>query len=276
MKSLSIFTSMTDPESRNDPWQEALNCYEDLADEVVTVGQDWPENFKWDHIGKTFQKGFDLCTSNWVIRMDIDYFFHEKDFMKIRKALDYYSESPVIAFPQYQFFSPESYQLKTRLCIAFNKEKYPNIKLNGGGDLTLATLDGKLLEPKSVPNLFVPVYQYDTIFRTKDIIRDDRYRFAKAWYEYFGTFDNRGGESAEAAYRAWFSMVKERYPKHNFKLKIDKHPKFIKNKLGSLEKDQFGYDVFGLKDKNRVLTKYKLKGIKEKYFNHILLKIKHG
>ena len=29
-----------------------------IADEVViVVGADWPEEFEWDHIGKTFQRG---------------------------------------------------------------------------------------------------------------------------------------------------------------------------------------------------------------------------
>ena len=30
---------MTNPELRMDPWKEALSCYEDFADEVVTVGK---------------------------------------------------------------------------------------------------------------------------------------------------------------------------------------------------------------------------------------------
>ena len=94
MNSLSIFTSMTNPEARNDPWKEALSCYESLADEVVIVGKDWPYDFSWDFIGKTFQKGFDECNSDWVIRMDIDYFFHENDFYKIRNALEKYKEYP--------------------------------------------------------------------------------------------------------------------------------------------------------------------------------------
>ena len=38
---ISIFTSMTNPEERGDPWREALNCYKDLADELIIVGQDW-------------------------------------------------------------------------------------------------------------------------------------------------------------------------------------------------------------------------------------------
>ena len=58
-------------------------------------------------------------------------------------------------------------------------------------DLTLATLNGKLIEPKSVPNLSVPVYQYESIFRTKEIL-EDRYRFAKAWFNYFGEYGGRG------------------------------------------------------------------------------------
>ena len=42
---LSIFTTMTDPESRMDPYREALKCYEEFADEAVIVGEDWPEEF---------------------------------------------------------------------------------------------------------------------------------------------------------------------------------------------------------------------------------------
>ena len=36
-----------------------------------------------------------------------------------------------------------------------------------------------------------------------------------------------------------------RYPKHSFKMALDKHPKFIR-KTSSLTNDQFGYDLFGL------------------------------
>ena len=39
--------------------KEALECYEDFADEIIVKGQDWPYDFSWDLIGKTFQSGFD-------------------------------------------------------------------------------------------------------------------------------------------------------------------------------------------------------------------------
>ena len=54
---ISIFTSMTNPELRMDPWKEALACYEYFSDEIVIVGDDWPTEFKWDYIGKVFQRG---------------------------------------------------------------------------------------------------------------------------------------------------------------------------------------------------------------------------
>ena len=65
---------MTDPEKRGDPWKEALNCYNCFSDELIVVGEDWPENLNLAKLGY-FQQGFDKCTGDWVLRMDIDYFF---------------------------------------------------------------------------------------------------------------------------------------------------------------------------------------------------------
>jgi len=272
MQTISIFTTMTNPEDRNDAWKEALACYEDLADEIIIVGEDWPYEFKWDHIGKTFQEGFNKCNSDWVIRMDIDYFFHENDMTKIRKAIEKFKNFPTISFPQYQFFTPDRYQLKTRLCVAFNKRQYPNIKLNGGGDLTLATLNDKLIDPKKVPNVFIPIYQYESIFRTREIIEEDRARFSRAWFRHFSDYGDRGGELPKEAFKSWFDMVKNRYPKHNFRIQMDKHPKYISEKLHTINENQFGYDAFGLQDSNKILFKNHLKGLREKYINHLLLK----
>jgi len=272
MTSLSIFTSMTKPEERKDPWSESLSCYEDFADEVIVVGENWPEEFEWDHIGKVFQEGFDKSTKDWVIRMDLDYFFHEKDKDKLRNSLVRFSDYPAISFPQYQIFTPDRYHIKTRICIAFNKKKFPNIKLNGGGDLTLATLNNNLINPKKVPNVNIPIFQYESSFRTKEIIAKDRARFARAWNRYFKNYGDRGGGSDEEAYYAWFEMIKNRYCKHTFKIKPQEHPKYIKNKLLNLQEDQFAYSAFGLKDLTKRPAINYLKGYREKFINPILLK----
>ena len=263
---ISITTTMTDPESRKDPWREALQCYEDIADEVIITGQNWQYDFIWNEIGEFFQEGFDKANGDWVIRMDLDYFFHENDILKIRKFLELNSNEPVIAFPQYQIFTPDRYQVKTKLCIALNKKEFPQIKLNGGGDLCQPTLDNKQLIHSNAPFLNTPVYQYDSIFRTKEIIADDRARFARAWNSYFGNYGDRGGGTQEQAFEAWFEMIQNRFKYHVLKLEIENHPKYIQDRLKNIQPDEFGYDLFGLKNNlNRNIYHY-LKGYKQKYF----------
>ena len=273
MVSLSIFTTMTNPKKRKDPWREALNCYEDFADEIIITGKDWPQEFEWDYIGKVFHEGFQKSTKDWAIRMDLDYFFHENDKAKLISNLKKYQDFPALAFPQYQFFTRERYQIKTRICLAFNKKKFPNIKLNGGADLTLATLDGKLIDPRSVPNINIPIYQYESSFRTKKIIAEDRARFARAWYRYFNNYGDRGGSSSNEAFEAWFKMIKERYAKHTFLINDYEHPKYIRDRLINVSENEFSYSAFGLKDNiNRPAINY-LKGYREKYINPKLISI---
>ena len=69
---LSIFTTTTNAGARGDLYQQALECYRELADEVVVVnggGQltekhgvkyvnhKWPQEFEWPLIGKQFTRG---------------------------------------------------------------------------------------------------------------------------------------------------------------------------------------------------------------------------
>lgn len=268
---ISIFTTMTNPKERMDPWKEAINCYEDFADEIITTGQDWPEEFNWDHIGKTFDEGLKKSSGDWAIRMDLDYFFHEKNIQDLRKKLKEFDNYPAVAFPQYQIFTFERYQVKTNLCIAINKKKFPNIVLNGGGDLCMPTLNNKLLRFQDLPNTKIPIFQYDSMFRTKEVISKDRARFARAWYKYFNDWGERGGGTPEEAYDAWFEMITKRYKKHVNRLKIDNHPKYIQDKLNSLNQDQFGFSAFGLKDNLKI---NKLEYLKA-YKNKLIFNIKH-
>ena len=258
---LTIYTHYTDPESRNDPWKEALKCFEEIADELIIVGQDWPDSFSWDYIGKVFQEGFEKSTGDWVINMPIDNLFHEKDLVYIKNFIFQNKEQPAIAFPKRKFFTPDRFEIKTRDVLAMNKKDYPNIKLNGGGDLCLPTLNGIEIKAKDVPNAKAALWNYDTVFRTKEIIMKDRKRFANAWFDYFGTWDDRGGPSEEEAFDAWFKMVQDRYKYHIYKTKISDHPSYIQEKLLNLKENQFGYDGFGLK-KN---TKRELKHYFESY-----------
>ncbi len=245
---ISIFTSMTNPEERNDPWKESLSCYEDFGDEVVITGDDWPFEFKWDYLSKVIQEGFDKCTGDWAIHMPIDYIFHEDDFKKIKNKLKNNLDSPAVAFPQHQIFTPDKYFMQSKICIALNKKKFPNIKMNGGGDLCLPTLDNKRITADNVPQTNTPIWNYDKVFGTKETISIDRARFARAWYRQFNDWGIFGGPEPEEAFSAWIDMIESRYKKHVLKLKLEQHPKYIADKLYDLKPNQFGFDAFGLKD----------------------------
>ena len=117
---------------------------------------------------------------------------------------------PAIVLPQYQFFTYDRYHIKTKLCIALNKKKFSEIKINGGGDMCQPTIDGKQILHSSVPKLNIPIWQYDSMFRTKEIIAEDRARFARAWFEQFNDWGDRGGGTKEEAYNAWFEMIKDK------------------------------------------------------------------
>ena len=66
----------------------------------------------------------------------------------------------------------------------------------------------------------VPIWNYDTVFRTKELIGHDRARYARAWKREFGDIGDRGGETPEEAFIAWYEMIKKRYKKHIHKLDI--------------------------------------------------------
>ena len=241
------------------------NENEDCADEIIVVGQDWPDEFSFSYIGEVFQEGLDKSNGDWVIHMDIDNFFHENSISILKEALSKYDNLPTITFPKYQIFTPDRYHIKANMCIALNKKGYPNLKMDGGGDLCQPTLNSELLRPADFPFVNVPIWNYDSVFKTKDVISKDRARFARAWFREFKEWGERGGDSNELAFEAWFNMIEERYAKHIFNLSISDHPVYVQEKIRNLKNSQFGFDAFGLK---QTIKKSKLEYLR--YFKNKL------
>jgi len=261
---ISVITSYTNPEDRCDPWKEALSCYESFSDEIINVGTNWEYEFSWTYFNKIFQNGLEQASGDWVFRMDVDYFFHESDIDRIKVVLSENSHAKGIVFPQRQFYTPDRYSIKTKICLAINKKAFPDIKLNGGTDMFLPTYKGVLLNSENSYFCNIPLWQYDGVFRTKEIIAEDRARFARAWERYSGTYFPRGGPDPESAYAAWLEDVRKKHRNHIFKSNIKDHPVYIRNKLSNLENNQFGYDMFGYKKNTKrtpvdYLRNYKLK-----------------
>jgi hypothetical protein len=273
---ISIFTTITAPRIRGDNWENAFNCYEALADELVIVdGQrynektirwaqwellempslihvmsEWPNEFSWEFIGQQFQKGYEAATGDWVIHADVDFIFHERDYQTIKQACEQNAEAPALSFWKYQFIVPDRYNLKSRLVIAVNKKKYgERIRFDGGGesDLCQPSLDGKLISPDSVPEARVPIYNYEHILKTKEQITEDVERMDRAYYRRFNNYlysrDNK------TAYDGWYEMASGRFKKPSEKIKLTDHPLVMQQTIKNLKPENFGYSGFGLIDR---------------------------
>lgn len=261
---LSIFTTVTDPTRRGDNVRPALQCYEDLADEVVIVDgsirgfkvtkhvgkkvnifHEWPKEFDWQFFGEQFQRGYDACTGDWVIKADLDYIFHEEDFINIRHAIERENSFAAMSMYKYQFLIPDRYNLKSRLVNVVNKGKFGSrIKFNGGGDLCQVTLDGKLLAPDYIPESKIPFYNYEKILKTKEQITDDVGRMERAYSRHFGHTQYKSSESNY--FEKWYEAQKGKFNKPQLPLEFDLHPKYIKDTIRNLKPENFGWNGFGL------------------------------
>ena len=242
---LGIFTVASRGDTAGDTYNEALDCYKELADTVHVNDRQWPKEFRWEHIGQTFQDAYEHTNADWVIHCDCDFIFHEQDFIHIRQVVEANEFAPALSFYKYQFILPDRYTIKSRLVLAVNKKRYGDrIKFNSGGDLCQPSLDGEYISPESVPEAGIAFYNYEKLCKTKDQIKDDIERMDRA---YKRTFDkslySRGSKSA---YDGWYDMVKGRFNKPAEHIALERHPKFMQETIKNLTPEQFGYNGFGL------------------------------
>lgn len=265
---LSIFTTVTDPIRRGDCWLPAIQCYSELADEVVVVDGSqyetfhnmpanvrmveypWPDEFDWAFIGQQFTRGYEACTGDWVLYADIDMLFHETDFGLIRRVFEENPNTPALTFWKYQFILPDRYNLKSRLVLAVNKKLLGDrVKFDSGGDLCRPSIDGVEIDPSTCKESRIPVYNYEKINKNYNQVTNDVGRMARAWQRQFGEY-KLGGEDDESAFDEWAKMLKGRFNKPQQRVGLFRHPQFIIPTITQLKKDQFGYDGFGILELN--------------------------
>ncbi len=269
----SVFTTATDPILRGDLWHESIDCYEALADEVVVVNgggilplrgfsdhlnikvvqSPWNHEFSWKFIAEQFQRGYDACTGDWVIRADLDMIFHENDYFAIRKACEENNEAPGLSFLKRQFILPDRFNLKSRLIIAVNKGRYGDrIKFDGGGesDLCAPSVDGKYMAPGTAPETYIPFWNYEKIIKTKSQITEDSGRMDRAYHKQFGKYQLSKDGSDESAFEGYMRMVTGRFSKPNEHVKLEDHPRVMWDVIRGLNPEQFGYSGLSVLGEN--------------------------
>lgn len=281
---LSIFTTagyngITDQSLRHVNFENAMDCYTDLADEVILMNgapdsfligyreklkvldHDWHQEFDWPFIGQQFQRGYEAATGDWVIHADLDFIFHERDFKAIREVMEKHPNQPALSFWKYQFILPDRYNLKSRLVIAVNKGVYGDrIKFDSGGDLCQPSLDGEEIKPDFVQEARIPFYNYEKMAKTSDEIMADCGRMDRAYNRHFNDWQlsTDGTGTDESCFDGYIKLLKGRFKKPSEHIKIDDHPKYMQRTIRLLSPDQFGYNGLRLLGGDSDYTTYKV------------------
>lgn len=286
---ISVITTITNPEERQDCWREAISCFCDFADEVIVVnGGDsidditvfkwlaefafnkikfiklkWPEEWNWFEMTRHLNAGREQVTGDWIFRMDMDYFIHENEMKRIRGILEKVPEDcDEILLQKFSTTYGNKYYSKGAMQIAFRNKEYIKFGQNTErfNDITRpirVMFERKVIDAKSKIEYKLPVgitlkqkrtdlrfWNYDYFVKTEEKTKEEFWRFAKAFQRYFGEW--RFGETKEEAFKLFLDMMKSRHDKSPYNLKLEDHPKYMKEVVKNLTKDQFGHSGWGV------------------------------
>lgn len=293
---ISIHVNITNPEYNQYPYLEAIASYCDLADEVVIVDGGstdgslekikqlnekikivenlWPQDeWSWEQIGVNTNIGFENCTGDWAIKVDIDYIFHENDIPQIiailRKQLNNKIPSIACSFDKNLFILADGYYHKSKMPIAVNKRDYGDLLAYGAAfnkdpDFMWAIFKRKKIndiwvgdtiydKELLIKNIGASIWVYSFTFMTKKIMEERRPVFDLAYIKYHYTNVDAISKKVnmDMAMTKIERMTKSRYKDHQERNElitinhIKDHPKYIQEKLRNLKPEQFGYNAFG-------------------------------
>lgn len=266
---LSILTTISNPEKRQDPYIEALQCYNDLADEVVIVdGSEycrynpsnkkekiicsyWPHSWSWEQLPKQLNAGLEQCTGDWVLKLDIDQFIHENDFKELRNRLENL-DNPTATFQKYNVSYGKKFYQKGEMIVAINKKKYGD-KIGFGEDKEIYTdlcrpiwKDRQEVVSENMSGRTgVNIWNFDYTFKTVQIARDEFYRFSLAHRNYFGY--TQWGETIDSSFEVFKNLHASRHKKCNYEItNFDILPKYIRERYKNIKPEEMGYNGWSI------------------------------
>lgn len=267
---IAIVTTITRPDEWQYAWKEALDCYTDLADEVIVVMGDlehdsklmmeygkkknlwsyylhWPDEWHWSELPRHLNFGFDRVGENidWAIKMDLDYLIHENDWSKIKKQLFLAQQFPVAAGVKLTMLNRELGYKKCRINNMVNMKHWKDIEFGKAVDKETDWCFPIWREDKtSVVDVYdtgLNIYNYDYFFRTKEVAKKAFWRFSKAYYR--GTGSWGWGNSPDDALDKFTKQMVGRLKTQP--LKKREHPKYIINRINKMTPEEMGYSNWG-------------------------------
>ena len=217
----------------------------------------WPEEWNWIELPKHLNAGLEECTGDWVLKLDIDQFIHEDDFEAVKSVLRRCPEDcDVVTFQKMNMTYGGKYFQKGGQPIAFRNK--PNIKIgkntNRRTDLCFAVnvvgsevIDGYKMPVGNQLKEFkggVKYWNYDYFFKTKDFTKKEFWRFSRAWHRYYNNW--QFGSNEKQSFKIFLDGMKGKHHKSPYTYELKDHPKYIREAVKNLTKEQFGHSAWGL------------------------------
>ena len=268
---ISIITTVTNPEERNDPYLESIESYKEFADEVIVVNGGkqinlkgvkiinlpWPNDWNWKELPIHLNAGLKEANGDWVIKMDIDQMFHENDMDEIKRRLSQIS-APCATFQKMSVLPFKRFMQKGEVMIAINKNRFGD-KVCFGEDTAHYTdlchpiwkekdeevPKGRIVSWDEITRTGISVWNFDYTFKTKEFTKKDLLRFSLAHEKYFGT--TSWGRTEEEAFDSFINMMKKRFERASYQI-IDHTvlPKYIRKRHYMVNATEFGHSGWGL------------------------------
>tara|TARA_B100000674_G_C37943972_1_gene963971 strand:- start:162 stop:1049 length:888 start_codon:yes stop_codon:yes gene_type:complete len=291
---ISFFCVATEPLKNRYPIKESIHSILPLADEVIVIfGRREEEtekyllnlnkkiklintdkwNIDWSYDIMTYHFDFALkqCSGDICIKFDIDHIYRQTDINFINEfrngLFSMINKYHIFYIPKYNYLPNNKFLMfeNGTYCINSYLLKKEGKKFNIGREKYVNTIiiegDKKIYVIKDERYGFV---NYDCTFMTKELFIEKQYRWYMAYYKLFGdlerfniTFDilNDHEKILKFVTDRVFNRIKWAKKKNVFyEFKYNYNPNIIREKIGNLNENHYGYNYFQREDILKLLA----------------------
>jgi len=286
---ISAHVNITKPKTYNYPYLECLQSFLPVCDEIIVVNGD-PDNtdgsiddikklsdkikvydylwndkeWDWTNICTHHQFGFEKCTGDWVIKLDIDYVLHENYIQPILNQLEGFLKLKVRPFGvnvrKANILLADTVMHKSQIPFIVNKKDYPKICYGiayDRPDFMAAIIKERekngIFIGESIMNMNEMLRDIDACLLTYDFTFMDYQQvlaLRKANYTAYQKYENpcwtiKEEDLEDEVMDKFRKMLLARMDKKNSIIDICDHPIYIQDKVSKLTKDMLGYNMFG-------------------------------
>lgn len=265
-----------------------IRAIQKIDDEKIRIVCDkdtkWEDDWEYWRMGHNFNRGFNECSGDIVIKFDVDYVAHDSCYELGENGHSFRDDcehilktgKKTLTFSRRNFIVIDRYFFKSRKTLGIVKSKFEglNVKVCYGLDVKkwawgFEPIIVKFKENgiwfgemiRTGHNAYTPsidIFNYDDVFMTRDTMRKYRARHFRAVfkqqtkkYKYIPkpTPDCTPEEyekDKDIAWK-WYEDYRINYfeTRNQIPLRLFEHPKIMWKRITALKKTQQGYDYWG-------------------------------